>query len=74
MFGLDIETIYLAIPLASLAGAVIAGMFGWKIGRRGAHMAAILGVTVSFVLSLAVFKDVIIEPGRKEALTMSSSE
>ncbi|MEE8625560.1 MAG: NADH-quinone oxidoreductase subunit L, partial [Acidiferrobacterales bacterium] len=61
MFGLDIETIYLAIPLASLAGAVIAGMFGWKIGRRGAHVAAILGVTVSFVLSLAVFKDVIID-------------
>lgn len=61
MFGLDIETIYLAIPLASLAGAVIAGMFGWKIGRRGAHRAAILGVTVSFVLSLAVFKDVIID-------------
>ncbi len=61
MFGLDIETIYLAIPLASLAGAVIAGMFGWKIGRRGAHTAAILGVTVSFVLSLVVFKDVIID-------------
>ncbi len=55
----NMQNIYLAIPLACLAGAAIAGLFGWKIGRVGAHSAAILGVTIAFVLSLVVFWDVI---------------
>ena len=46
------ESIYLAIPLASLLGAIIAGFFGGYIGRKGAHTATILGVGTSFVLSL----------------------
>lgn len=46
------ESIYLAIPLASLIGAIIAGFFGGFIGRRGAHTATILGVGTSFVLAL----------------------
>ena len=48
------ESIYLAIPLAALAGAIIAGFFGGSIGRVGAHTATILGVGTSFVLSLYV--------------------
>lgn len=52
------ESIYLAIPLAPLLGAIIAGFFGKWIGRAGAHWAAILGVGASFVLSLIVLKDV----------------
>ncbi|HHO59847.1 MAG TPA: NADH-quinone oxidoreductase subunit L [Thiotrichales bacterium] len=48
------ENLYLAIPLASLFGAVIAGFFGAQIGRRGAHTVTILGVGTSFVLSLIV--------------------
>ena len=48
------ESVYLAIPLASLAGAIIAGFFGGCIGRKGAHTATILGVGISFVLSLIV--------------------
>ena len=32
------ELIYLAIPLSCLAGAMLAGLFGWKIGRVGAHV------------------------------------
>ena len=52
------ETIYLAIPLASLAGAIIAGFFGKKIGTAGAHWVTIVGVGVSFLLSLIVLKDV----------------
>jgi NADH-quinone oxidoreductase subunit L len=55
----NMQTIYLAIPLACLAGALIAGLFGRVIGRTGAHTAAILGVFAAFVLSLVVFKDVI---------------
>jgi len=50
------EIIYLAIPLASLLGAVIAGFFGKHIGRSAAHCVTIIGVAVSFVLSLLVLK------------------
>jgi NADH-quinone oxidoreductase subunit L len=52
------ESIYLAIPLSSLAGAVIAGFFGKQIGRGGAHWVTIMGVGISFLLSLVVLKDV----------------
>ncbi len=54
----DMESIYLAIPLSSLAGAAIAGFFGKQIGRAGAHSVTILGVGISFLLSLVVLKDV----------------
>jgi NADH-quinone oxidoreductase subunit L len=54
MFGLSMKTIYLLVPLACLAGAMIAGLLGKVVGRRGAHSAAILGVAVSFVLSAFV--------------------
>ena len=46
------ENIYLGIPLASLFGAIIAGFFGAQIGRKGAHSVTILGVGISFILSL----------------------
>jgi NADH-quinone oxidoreductase subunit L len=52
------EFIYLAIPLASLFGAIVAGFFGKQIGRSGAHCVTIIGVAVSFVLSLLVLKSV----------------
>ncbi|AEK59196.1 NADH-quinone oxidoreductase subunit L [Acidithiobacillus caldus] len=45
--------VYLLIPLAPLAGALIAGLFGWKL-REQAHWFPILGVALSFVLSLHV--------------------
>ncbi|MDH3893664.1 MAG: proton-conducting transporter membrane subunit, partial [Chromatiales bacterium] len=46
--------IYLAIVLAPLIGAILAGLFGHRIGRRGAHSVTILGVAVSTVLSFYV--------------------
>ena len=55
------EQIYLAIPLASLLGAIIAGLFGKQIGRSAAHWVTIVGVGVSFLLSLVVLKDVVID-------------
>jgi len=58
MFGLDIKTVYLLVPLAPLAGAILAGLFGKKIGRSGAHWATILGVGIACVLSIGVFIDV----------------
>ena len=49
------------IPLAPLAGAVIAGFFGKAVGRRGAHTATILGVLASFILSAMVLKSVVLD-------------
>ncbi len=55
------ETLYLAIPLAPLLGAIIAGLFGKQIGRAGAHTVTILGVGIAFVLSLLVLKQFAID-------------
>ncbi len=52
------QAIYTAIPLAPLLGAIIAGLFGKKIGRAGAHWVTILGVAVAFILSVVVANDV----------------
>jgi len=51
----------LLVPLAPLAGAVIAGLFGRSIGRRGAHSVAILGVAVATVASAFVFQHVAVD-------------
>jgi NADH-quinone oxidoreductase subunit L len=53
---MTMEQIYLAIPLAPLFGALLAGLFGRVIGRTGSHVVAILGVGISCVLSLYVLK------------------
>jgi NADH-quinone oxidoreductase subunit L len=53
------QTLYLTVPLAPLAGALVAGLFGKAIGRTGAHVVTILGMVVSFIASLLVFQDVL---------------
>ncbi|CAB1368125.1 NADH-quinone oxidoreductase subunit L [Denitratisoma oestradiolicum] len=55
---MDMQTIYLLVPLAPLVGAIVAGLFGKTIGRAGAHTVTILGVAVSFVLSVIIYQDV----------------
>jgi NADH-quinone oxidoreductase subunit L len=52
------QNLLLAVPLAPLAGAVLAGFFGKVIGRAGAHSVTILGVLIAFVISLMVLNDV----------------
>lgn len=49
----------LAVPLAPLAGSLIAGLFGKAIGRNNAHRVTILGVAIAFILSARVFVDVL---------------
>ena len=44
----------LAIVLAPLLGAILAGLFGRRIGRAGAHTATIAGVAISCALSMYV--------------------
>lgn len=56
----------LAVPLAPLAGSVLAGIFGTafggnKFGRCVSHSLTILGVLLSFILSALVFKAVVFE-------------
>jgi NADH-quinone oxidoreductase subunit L len=53
------KTLYLLVPLAPLAGAIIAGLFGKAIGRAWSHRVTIFGVLVSFVLSIVIFLDVL---------------
>ena len=53
------QNLLLAVPLAPLAGAVLAGFFGKTIGRAGAHSVTILGVLISFILSAIVLNDVL---------------
>ncbi len=50
------ETIYLAIVLAPLTAAIIAGLFGRIIGRAGAHWVTIIAVALSFALSVLVLQ------------------
>ena len=58
---MSLENTLLAIPLAPLLGAIIAGLFGKQIGRAGAHTVTILGVGVSFALSAMIFKQFAID-------------
>ncbi|MDI1238778.1 MAG: NADH-quinone oxidoreductase subunit L [Polaromonas sp.] len=59
----------LAVPLAPLAGALLAGIFGttfggnW-IGRRLSHTLTIVGVLVAFIVSAMTLKSVAIDGAR----------
>ncbi len=52
---------YLSIVLAPLAAAIVAGLFGKKIGRAGAHWITILAVGLSFALSVLVLKAMLVD-------------
>ncbi|OEZ28174.1 NADH-quinone oxidoreductase subunit L [Variovorax boronicumulans] len=59
----------LAVPLAPLVGAALAGLFGTKfggnhIGRKVTHSLTILGVFVAFVISAMTLKSVIVDGAR----------
>ncbi len=56
-------SVYLIIVLAPLAAAIAAGLFGKTIGRAGAHWVTIVGVGVSFVLSLVAFNHHVFDGG-----------
>jgi NADH-quinone oxidoreductase subunit L len=62
----------LAVPLAPLVGAVLAGVFGTtfggnKIGRRLSHTLCILGVFIAFVISAMTLRSVAIDGARFNA-------
>ena len=55
---MEMQEIYLLVPLAPLAGAVIVGLFGGKLGRGVSHWLCILGVAIAMVASYVVWRDV----------------
>ena len=56
---MNMQTLYLIVPLAPLAGALVSGLLGWWIGRRASHMVTIAGMVISAVCALIVFRDVL---------------
>ncbi|MDP2241327.1 MAG: NADH-quinone oxidoreductase subunit L [Burkholderiales bacterium] len=56
----SMQKLYLLVPLAPLFGAIVAGFFGWAIGRRATHWVTIAGMVVCTVASGFVFHDVMV--------------
>ena len=54
-----LKTLGLVVVLAPLAGAILAGLFGKALGRVWSHRVAILGVLISFLLSVFMFLEVL---------------
>ena len=52
------KTLYLVIALAPLVASVVVGLYGPKLGRTVSHWLCILGVAVSMVASVFVWRDV----------------
>jgi NADH-quinone oxidoreductase subunit L len=57
----------LAVPLAPLVGAIVAGFFGKAVGRRGSHVVTILGVLIAFILSAQTLYSVAVDGARFNA-------
>ena len=55
------QNLCLMIVVAPLVGAIITGLFGRSVGRAGGHWITIIGVGVSFFLSLVVFWRIVID-------------
>ena len=55
---MEMQKLYLLVPLAPLFGALVAGLFCRVLPRWLAHTAAIAGVATAFVASLFIFQDV----------------
>src|SRR5689334_10756790 len=54
-----LKTLGLIAVLAPLAGAIVAGLAGKAIGRANSHRVTILGVLISFIASIFIFKEVL---------------
>ncbi len=55
---MDIQTLYLVVPLAPLFGAIAAGLFGKWIGRTWSHRITIAMVGLSFYSAIQIFRSV----------------
>src|SRR6202171_4436494 len=57
---MSMQQLYLLVALAPVAGAIVVGLGGSKLGRAVSHWICILGVAVSFVGSGIVLRDVLV--------------
>ena len=55
---MEMQKLYLLVPLAPLFGAIVAGLFCRLIPRWLAHTVTIAGVATAFIASVFIFKDV----------------
>ena len=55
----SMQYLYLLVPLAPLAGAIVVGLWGPKLGRAASHWLCILGVAVSTAASGFILRDVL---------------
>ncbi|MDD4979224.1 MAG: NADH-quinone oxidoreductase subunit L [Gallionella sp.] len=55
---MDIQTLYLIVPLAPLFGAICAGLFGKWLGRKMSHRITIAMVGLSLYAAVKIFLDV----------------
>jgi NADH-quinone oxidoreductase subunit L len=53
------KELYVIVPFAPLLGAIVAGLWGGRIGRVNAHSVCIFSVLLSFLCSCVIFKDVL---------------
>src|SRR5213076_2244718 len=56
---MTMQQLYLLVPLAPLAGAIVVGLWGPKLGRAMSHWLCILGVAVSMAASGFILRDVL---------------
>jgi NADH-quinone oxidoreductase subunit L len=61
------QNLLLVAALAPLVGALVAGLAGKAVGRRGAHTVTIVGVLISFLCSALVLKQVVLDGARFNA-------
>jgi len=56
---IEMQKLYLLVPMAPLAGALIAGLFGRLIGTTWSHRVTIALMFVCVAASIIVFVDVL---------------
>src|SRR6202165_3426399 len=56
---MSMQQLYLLIALSPLAGAIVVGLWGPKLGRAASHWICILGVAVSTAGSALILRDVL---------------
>src|SRR2546421_5669403 len=56
---MNMQQLYLLVPLAPLVGAIVVGLWGPRLGRAASHWICILGVAVSTAASAVILRDVL---------------
>jgi NADH-quinone oxidoreductase subunit L len=56
---MNMQQLYLLVPMAPLVAAVVVGLWGGKLGRAASHWLCILGVAVSTAASALILRDVL---------------